>query len=155
MIKYFNREGIQIAKPLYGKLIADESYVIVRRFENDRIKIEVMWTGEVKDAQNYMHTMLPLFRINCWNIVTEESTGVRHLAIDPIMNGAVLHNEASAIHAYESFLASWTECSLEAKDDGTTELIEVGNKYTPPPPPDPNKPATAQIDEDCDEVGAW
>lgn len=148
---YYGRDLRQCQKTEWLRLRQDDSYRIVRQFQNGVVKMSLEWLGEVKDASNSFPVYWPMFKMHAYNI----NEYGRHVA-DPIWHDKTFGFEHDAIAAYEKFLATWTECELSSG-----VFTEVGNELTPPPPPpppDPDEPTSSAgklkgvVD---DGVGAW
>ena len=143
---YLDRGGRRIDSTQWQKLQADESYRIIRLYDNGEIRLMVAWKGKMSLQQkNSFRDTWPLFEIGMWNY---DSEGV--LRPDPVVNGNTYPTIELAVKAYEDILLTWT--NSEVDDEG--QLIEVDNNLAPPPPPDPNKPES-KIKELPDDFVAW
>lgn len=144
---YLNRDGLRIDKAKWTELQKDDSYRVIREFDNGKVRVRLVWEGRVDKAhaQSFRDTW-PIFSMGVWNYRADGS-----MVIDPVKNGETYSHIEEAVRAYEEFLIDWTDC--EEGDDG--RLIEVDNLLTPPPPPDPNKPADVVIEGLTDDFGAW
>ena len=142
--KYVGKEGIRLQKAEWLKCQADDCYRIIKRFDNGSVKVELRWSGEIKEPLASQHEEYwPVFILLVSNYLDDGTS--RH---DPVDNGLTFPTEAAAIEGYEAFLLKHGKCTLE---DG--EFTEVENRLTPPPPPDKNKPETQS--ELLGSEGAW
>ena len=128
---YYNRDGLRIQPAEVKAKMKDPAYRIVRSFENDTVRLEVLWTGMGGDPNDSLPDFWPLFELQVFNM---NSSGAR--APDPIDHGKVFPTEKKAIAAYEEFLVKWG--GGELGQDG--EFVEVGNEAEPPKPVEPPKP---------------
>ena len=144
--KYINRSGVPITQSDWHDLAKDENYVKVRRFDNGKVHVELLWYGAIpeKDVRN----VLPEF-YSVFSLIVKNYRENGELVYDP-MSGETYPDEASAIAGYEMFLFRHGECEV---DDG--KFIEVNNKLAPPPPPDPDAPSQKPIEGLTDDFGAW
>ena len=147
---YYDRNGARIPKEKWEELNADDVYRTVKLYENEDVRVLVRWLGFQDDAPHVFRDMWKIFEIGVWNRDDELDKWVP----DPVENGKTFAYEHIAIAHYEKFLMEWTE-SRKTPDGG---FVEVGNKFEPPPPPNPDAPTTDVADMkwlDDDDVGAW
>jgi len=144
-VLYQDRDGKRIDNAAYNVRRADPEYVDVRAYDNNQVRAKVEWIGRIVDPQDQFPDYYKLFRVDVWNY-TEGGELARDPAYPQFFN-----NEAAAIKEYEAFVERWTEAERMA--DG--ELLEHGNTLLPPPPPNPDAPASAPMDDDVAGVGAW
>lgn len=154
---YFDRNGDKVSLADWKALQAQPGYITVRKFDNEKLRIELFWVGFVKNSQNYMPDYRPLFKMECWNRVMSYDGGPLGWAEDPMLHCKTYATEAAGIKAYQDFLATWTDSGYGVnKQTGNKEFHEAGNIHTPPPPPDPDAPSISSLGaKDCDDVGAW
>lgn len=146
---YYDREGFKISRERWSEFGNDDDYCTVRAFDNGAVKVTLVWLGRVDTLKDQWDFMYPIFRLNVANY---NSNG--ELVADPVDDGKTFRLEREGIEAYEAFVAKWTESYLD--DDG--ELVEVDNDIAPPPPPNPDAPASdvASVKGvEIDDVGAW
>lgn len=131
---YFDRDGNRIDKASWAQRQNDPHYRILREYDNGSVFLRLMWNGRLtKVEKDAWRDTWPLFQIVVGNYDSKGS-----LVRDPVMDGETYACESDAIKAYEEFLETWTES--HRKDDGTFK--EIGNDLAPPPPPDPDVPAS-------------
>lgn len=145
-VAYFNRDGERIPTPKWRELRADPSYTVVRQYDNGVVNVVLEWTGKEKDYGNVYEKFHKLYLLVVKNYTSDGS-----LALDPVEQGRTFPTEAAALAFYEEFLTKWTG---SAKDE-FGEFQEADNALTPPPPPDPNRPAIEPDAEELGGVGAW
>jgi hypothetical protein len=143
--KFFNREGKPIDAESWWNLTANDSYAIVRQYDNGKVRLVLRWMGEVKNAANVWPSHRQLFKLSCHNYVGEK------LVPDPGMNELTFATAANGIQKYEEFLIKWTAC--QRNDDGS--MNEADNSLAPPPPPPPPPPPDIPKTSVDDGVGAW
>lgn len=144
---YYDRDGRPMSETEWKRKSEDESYRLIRNFDNGVVMARLVWLGKLTNMQkSSFRDTWPLFAIRVSNY---GSDGV--LRPDPNLDDETFAYEQNAIDCYEDFLLTWTEC--DRNDDG--KFVEVDNIYTPPPPPDPNKPADVKIEGLTDDFGAW
>jgi hypothetical protein len=145
MARYFDREGRRIDAAAWAELQKKPEYVLLKEYDNGAVRVRLVWIGKIseKEHSSFRDTW-PLFSMGVWNYT---DTGA--LVPDPVSNGETFANESDALTAYEDFLITWTDSQM-----GEKGLIEVDNNLAPPPPPNPDLPATEfRLDEDND--AAW
>jgi hypothetical protein len=149
-IGYFDRDGNSIPLAQWKTYRQDESYALVKQFDNGKVRVILEWMGRVPNPHASFPDTWPLFMLMVHNYASDGT-----LRADPVDDGKTFCNERAAVDFYTTFIAKWTESELEVDlETGEEVLVEVGNTLKPvepPKPPDPNKPTT---DTD-DEVGAW
>jgi len=144
---YYDRTGRPMSLAEWKLKSEDEDYRLIRNFDNGVVKARLVWLGKLSSIEkSSFRDTWPLFSINVWNYGSDGQ-----LRVDPNMSGQTFAHEQNAIDCYEDFLLTWTDCDRD--DDG--KFFEVDNIYTPPPPPDPNKPADVKIEGLTDDFGAW
>lgn len=124
--KYFNKEAKEITKNLFDDLNADPEYKQVYGFDNQKVRLIIEWTGEIKDASNLFRTSYPLFTAKQFDYLPDEDRW-----LESPESGTTFSNIKKAASFYEDFLLRWTGSYFD--DDGL--LIEVDNVLAPPPPP--------------------
>ncbi|MFK3741065.1 hypothetical protein [Massilia sp. TN1-12] len=144
-VLYQDRDGKRIDGEQYKQARQDPSYVQVRSYDNNQVRATVEWIGRIENPQDQFPDYYKLFRVDVWNY-----TDGGQLAKDPAYP-QFFSNEAAAAKEYEAFIERWTEAERMA--DG--ELVEHGNTLLPPPPPNPDAPASIPLDDDVAGVGAW
>ena len=146
-IRYIDREGKAISQADWKVKSADPLYYQVREYDNGVVRVTLKWNGRVSGpvASSYPDYW-PIFVILVKNYKADGT-----LVNDPVDNDQYFANEAAAVKGYEEFLLKWTESDV----DDAGEFMEEGNVLTPPPPPDPNKPASEVDDSQTGGVGAW
>ncbi len=133
---YLNRQGMNIDHATWLKLLGDESYRIVREFDNGVVQIRLIWVGKLSrvQRQSFRETW-PVYEMRVMNYKADGS-----LAADPVEDGKTFPDEESGIKAYEEFLLTWTDCER----DDENKFVEVDNHLAPPPPPDPDAPTSTE-----------
>lgn len=155
-MRYINRKGETIDKEEWDKLRADESYYIVHRFDNDKVKLIIEWIGRLDDRQveSLYEDMYPLFRVSLYNY---DGTGVARQ--DPVNHGDTFSNEEDCNEFYQEFLIRWAGAEKKEVLDKKSglwreKLIVQGNKFGEPGD-DGSDLAAPKTEDDDDEVGGW
>lgn len=141
---YIGRDGALMRLADWKLKQADATYKTVREYDNAVVRVELTWSGRVVDPGNTFADYYPVFVLLVKNYKADGT-----LANDPVDSDKTFPNEALAVAAYQEFLKRWTECSSTE----TGAFVEADNLLAPPPPPDPNRPATES--EDSGGCGAW
>jgi len=144
---YLDKTGLRIDKAKWTELKKDESYSVIREYDNGKVRVRLTWQGNLtpQQASSFRDTW-PVFCIGVWNYRADGT-----MVPDPVINGQTFATIDEALNTYEEFLITWADAELN--DDG--DLIEKDNLLAPPPPPDPNKPADVEIEGLTDSFGAW
>jgi hypothetical protein len=145
-VAYIDREGKLINSAAWKKHRADPSYTVVRQYDNGVVNVILEWTGKEKNYGNVYEEFHQVF-----TLVVKNYTADGSLALDPVEQGRTFPTEAAAVAFYEEFLTKWTGSAT----DEFGEFQEADNSLTPPPPPDPNRPAIEPDAEELGGVGAW
>jgi hypothetical protein len=124
--KYIDRSGNEITKAEWGQRSNDRKYRLVKQFDNGRVDVSLLWRGLV--AEPYASSLEEFWPVFIFEVFNYREDGTK--ALDPIENERFFPNEEEAIKAYEAFLLKWSDSNFHGD-----EFVEVGNKYTPPPPP--------------------
>lgn len=143
---YLDRDGVRIDAAVYKQHLADPSYVIVREYDNGQVQARLKWTGRIENPGSTFADYYKLFVLEIKNY-----TGDGQLVPDPVDNGRTFASQQAAIAFYEAFLARWTKSNV----DEFGEFVEADNALTPPPPPNPDKPASEPDAPELGGVGAW
>lgn len=133
MVKFIDKDGNEITQGVFNEYIADDSYRIVRQFQNEKIKVVIEWVGKIENADALFPSCYPLFVAYHFDAITE-GNAVKTWK-ESIESGKVFAKQAMAIKHYEEFLTSWSESYIE-----NGELCEVGNLLAPVIPPAPDAP---------------
>ena len=146
MAAYFDRDGNKISPDAWKGLRTDDSYRIIRNYDNGKVRVRLVWTGVVLNPSVFRdcYEVFHLFVDNYDETGTPRS--------DPVENGRTFAYEKDGIKAYEDFLERWTNSHRD--DDG---FVEEDNILTPPPPPNPDAPTSdvASVSTGEDDVGVW
>lgn len=147
---FFSREGIAISLEEWTARQRDAEYVLVRQYDNGRVRVSLIWEGKVANPQNTLPDYYPVLRLQVGNYDKHDA-----LRPDPVEDGKTFPNETAGVQAYEAFLERWTASHrVEDGQTGESAFVEMDNALAPPPPPDKDAPATVVPDDD-DGVGAW
>lgn len=151
MIHYFDRELNPITQSQWMEHFSNDSYQVVRRFDNGKVAVRLLWSGSVtsKEMTNLMPEYYPIFKIRVMNY---NSAGV--LVPDPVDDEKTFGDEQAASNYMNSFLERYTDCHWEGKN-GYDVFVEPDNLLTPPTPPNPDAPSDKEIEGLTDEIGAW
>lgn len=141
---YIDRVGMLITAEAWKAKQSDESYTIVRQYDNGAVRLVLKWVGRVANPAQVFSAYYKVFVLLVQNYRSDGT-----LVNDPVDGDKTFPDEAAAIEGYEEFLLKWTSC----ESDEAGEFIEQDNDLTPPPPPDPNKPAT--VSDELGDGGAW
>lgn len=133
--QYFDKEGDEISANLYKDLAADDSYRIVHAFENEKVRMLLLWTGEIKGADQMFRTSYPLFKV-------EQYDKLDGKWVESFESGKTLPTLRKAEEYYEDFVMRWTESYID--EDG--EMHEIGNLLAPPEPPKPDNAPVGDYD---------
>ncbi len=122
-------------RELFNKRMADPEYRYVRRYLNDRMRVEIEWTGHANTGElspdHYRQ-----FSFNVYNKRLTDEEGVPfadgpRFTLDPSCFEWFGH-EHEAINHYEDFLVrSSTGSEWLNKDDGSVMFLERGNILAP------------------------
>lgn len=123
MVMYFDHDVNEITQDQFNKLNEDETYRVVHAFENEKVRLVITWQGRIEDAENMFRTTYPLFK-------AEQHDKVGDKWVEAPESGTTFANKRKMESFYENFVMSWTESYL----DDNCEIVEVGNKLTPPEP---------------------
>ena len=145
MAFWIGRDGKRLNSATAMSLQQDPSYCIVREFDNDSVNVTLRWIGKVLNAGT-LPEYWPVFKLEVKNY---DAYG--GLVEDPVANGQTFGSEKAGIEAYQRFLASWTESTV----DHNGNFKEVGNTLVPPPPPDPDRPVSVAVDGAYGIEGGW
>jgi hypothetical protein len=151
-IGYVGRDGARMKKEAWTEHSCKPEYVVVRHYDNDKVRAIVEWVGKVPNIDSTWGDMWKVLKFEVWNI---RDNG--EWALDPVESDKWFPSQDKAIEYYEKFIEQWTA----AHRDESGHLVEEDNIYyipPPPPPPDPDAPTS-----DCssikglvdDGVGAW
>lgn len=132
--KYFSRDGKDIDHAQWYELRKDKDYCNVRKFQNDKVMAEIVWSGMVIDPDNTFTEYYKNYVIYVCNFGSDGKARP-----DPILNGTYYPNEEVAVTAYEKFLIKWTASHI----DENGNFIDVDNEAKPPPPPNLDAPMTS------------
>lgn len=134
---YFDRQNREISAAQFEDLLKTPNYESVYVYDDGKkIRIELLWTGMVKNARNYFASDRPIFTISCQNYSSDGK-----LVDAPDMNGRVFSRENRAISAVQEFLLDWTDASI----DENGKFCDDGNLCKPPEPPEPPKPDAPSV----------
>lgn len=142
-VGYFDRAGLPITQAFWKEKQADPSYTTVRQYDNAVVKVTLKWNGRVTNTDTFQDYW-PMFILLVQNYTSDGS-----LANDPVAGDKTFGSEEAALKGYEDFLVDWT--GSERDTEGA--FVEADNLLTPPPPPDPNQPAS--VSEELGDEGAW
>jgi len=145
-VAYMNRAGEVIDQATYRAHLAEPSYVIVREYDNGQTQARLKWVGRIVDPHQTFPEFYKLFVLEIKNYTADGQ-----LVPDPAEGQTFYPNEDAGIKAYETFLTKWTKSGVDEFGD----FIEADNALIPPPPPDPNKPASEPDAPELGGVGAW
>ena len=137
MAKYYNKAHMKISLDRWVSLTADESYAVLKRFENDQISIIARWHGKVDDRQSIEPGYgAPMFYLDVQNIMIN-TKGVPVKVRDTELS-SYYESEPELLKAYEAAVLSWTESvkevEMDAEGNPIVRVVEVGNKFAPPDP---------------------
>jgi hypothetical protein len=128
-INLFDQRGAPISREQFDRLILDEAYHMPRHYLNDKIEVILRWVGFVPDAAECPREYWKLFRVRVCNRVNGNAIE------DPVLSKNFATRE-DAENYYGDVLVEHTDSYWTPT--GTREaLIEVGNQFAPPPPPQP------------------
>ncbi|MEJ7805012.1 MAG: hypothetical protein WKG03_03700 [Telluria sp.] len=158
-VRYIGRDGKKLDQDDYKIKRDDPVYNIVRQFDNGQVRVVLKWIGRMVNPHQTYPDLYKVFAMSVWNYTSSGG-----LAPDPADDDKGFPTEASAIAAYEAFLAKWTA----SKKNSSGVFEEVDNVLDmpvpppppapPPPPPPPVEPDKPQTPSDVPElggVGAW
>lgn len=140
--KYINKEGEEISKSVYDDLYDLDEYRIVKQFENDKVRLFIVWSGKIENADSLFPSSYPLFVA-----VQHDYMPDKQEWCESIESGRTFSNIKKANDFYNDFLMQWTESFIDLE---TGDMQEVGNKLAPPPPPPPASAPTGDY-----EFTAW
>lgn len=141
---YVDRDGVQISMPEWSLLQTQDEYRFIRRYGNEKVKVNLMWLGMVprRFVDNSLPDYWPVFELQVWNV------GPDGQAIeDPVEHGRKFGRQGDAVEWYDAFIAKWTESYVDERG----KLIEVGNEFAPP---DPNSFTPASMSANV-FAGSW
>lgn len=141
---YINREGEKISKQDWKELQTQDSYKVVRLYDNGVVHLQLTWIGRIDNPDTFQ-SYWKNFILTVKNYRSDGS-----LVNDPVDGDRTFSNEAEGIKAYEDFLLHWTDCSV----DDEAKFVERGNTLELPLPPDPNRPEGGVFEVDGMN-GAW
>lgn len=152
MTKYFDRELNPITQSQWMEHMSDDSYRIVRQFDNGKVLVKLFWQGNVtpKEMANLMPEYYPIFKIQVLNY---NSVGVP--INDPVDDGKTFGDESSANEFINNFLIKYTTSHWDGAEEGQGNFIESDNRLAPAPPPNLDAPSDKAIEGLTDEIGAW
>ena len=131
---YVDRTGNKISKADWRRLRNNESYSSLRKYENQKIKVEVKWLGSIVNSNNIPFDYWKPFGIEVYNIVDKITTvGIeKNYALDPLLT-KTYSTEESAIHDFYGILEKYTNCYWEEvhdmynEDNGKMKFIMIDN----------------------------
>lgn len=143
---YLARDGSRITKEDWTEKRADATYSVLGEYDNGQVYAKLDWLGRIPKPDEVFPDYYKLFRFTVSNY-TADGSKVR----DPVEGEVFFAYETAALAHYQEFLAKWTACEIEASG----AFVEADNALIPPPPPDPNKPASEPEAPELGGVGAW
>lgn len=142
-VAYLDHDGKLISQATYEKCQADQNYRVLRQYDNNAVRIELLWTGKIANYGQVFPDFYKLFTLRVHNY--RDGALVKDITQD----GQTFPTMEKAIAGYETLLLQWTDCVTNSEGD----FVEVDNTLTPPPPPNPDRPENDA--EDMGGVGAW
>lgn len=150
MIKYLSPGGIPIPKEEWKK--RDVGAYELRKYENDRISICVRAAEFVERTEIIPRNLWKIVRVEVENIISTDYEG------NPIPKKIVRDTDASKHFTSLAAAIKYTDYLIDTYTESYIEygvLHEVGNKYTPPPPPNPDMPTVAEDSPVFESFGSW
>ena len=144
---FFNAKGERVS----DITMTDEpSEYVIQRFENERISIVLCREIMVSLAPGQPISTMKSFTVEVWNIISTDFEG------RPIKPKSVKDTDATtSFRELDAALGHYRQLILQNSDshlDGKGELIEVGNKFTPP---SKDIPLIAEESPASDIFGSW
>lgn len=143
---YFDKNSEPIDRSCWNSLFNDPFYKVVREYQNDQVWMSLIWMGVISDQEkiNLLPEYYPLFKLYVKNCLDDAWVH------DPIENGKTFSTIEKANAHIDKFLEKYTHCHWNKG-----KFVELDNKLTPPPPPDPDLPSEKEIAGLTDSFGAW
>lgn len=126
---YFDHDGNAISRVEWDARQNDPDYRIVRSYESEEVKAEVIWLGYIVDHINVPMEHWNMFEFNVYNVIMRTS-GRKAYAKDPIYSKEMSRKDI-AILEWEQFLGQHTECEHQVDGDTGTlgELVIKGEVF--------------------------
>lgn len=149
--KYYDKIGAPIEKTRWLELSKDPSYCSVMLYDNQSLKVELVWVGKVADPSMMDAEYWPLFRLDIFDNTGEGGVTRWTPAMD---TGETFGTTEQGKAAYRDYLLKWTDSTMEEGRKGELEFVETDNLAAEPPPPDFDAP-TSTVQIGTDGGGAW
>tara|TARA_R110000851_G_C13102760_1_gene569329 strand:- start:76667 stop:77152 length:486 start_codon:yes stop_codon:yes gene_type:complete len=105
---YFDRDGLPLSRTEWEEHRTDRDYCIVKSYENEDIKVTILWLGFVNDHINIPKNHWKLYELKVENVM-RRLNGHKYYVQDPIHTERY-STESVAIDHYANFLVNNTEC---------------------------------------------
>ena len=128
---FVNRDGARIPHEDWKRLSEDKDYCVIQKYDNEFVRLEIVWVGKVINIDTTFQDMWKVFRFEVYNY-----NHLGELIADPVEHGRWFHNREAAMLAYNEFLIKWTA----SHEDENGKFIEEDNIFKPPPPPNVDAP---------------
>jgi hypothetical protein len=159
-MKYVGRDGAVFTSiDEYAKRCNDSEYRYIRRYLNDRMRVEIEWTGHPHSIELFPEHFRQ-FQFNVYNkrLTDEEGTPFAdgpQFTPDPSCYEQFGH-EHEAINHYEDFLVRMGTGSEWVSKDGVSQIFfERGNLLAPANPDIPVLAIELGEEEKLEIVGSW
>lgn len=154
-MKYYDRNRTPIKHDKWEELSADESYRIVRKYENDKLRALVIWHGRHDGigAKLVPDQHQRIFELRVENILQpdyEQGRAYVKYVRDDEASG-FFRTEQEAINNYENFLVQYAGCEWLPGVNGNQVFVDHGNIHKPKSPDEPTW--TPEVDKEL--IGSW
>jgi hypothetical protein len=149
--KFYDVMGAPIEKDRWKELSADPAYCSVMLYDNQSLKVELVWVGKVADPTMMDSEYWPLFRLDIFDNTGDNGETRWTPSMD---TGETYGSTEAGKKAYRDYLLEWTESTMEEGRKGALEFVEADNLAAPPPPPDFDAP-TSVVTIGEDGSGVW
>ncbi|HCJ5492455.1 TPA: hypothetical protein NUW79_003095 [Escherichia coli] len=150
-ISYHDHDGNYMTKEAWEEKRQDDSYRLVKKFDNGEVRAFVYWDGEIKDAADTWRDMWKLFHLEVWNYDVDGQ-----MKPDPVEHMETLSSMEEVNEWWEEFLTKWTAAERRevrnSKGTWVETFVEEGNIFGSGAPGVSEAP---QTQPDDGEVGAW